>query len=104
MSVAAWFPYHFVQPDLDPFKFFQLPQEALGIDSMGMFYITHGDTAFAQAARVQPFINNLFISTHLLEPETSPSWQHEYIKEGKDKKRYFFEILPGHGLSRVTFL
>ena len=56
MSVAAWFPYHFVNAIKEPKKFKTRPREGLGIDSMGMFYITHGEKTPAQAAWVEPDI------------------------------------------------
>ena len=96
VSVAAWFPYHFVQPELERRKFPTLPMEALGIDSMGMFYITHGkpsDHLFSKAVHVAPFIDHRWIDW-LLQPETSPTWQEEYSKDNTDKKRYFPKFTP----------
>ena len=96
VSVAAWFPYHFTNPGKDHHRFPELPREVLGIDSMGIFFIRHGDNTTAQAALVEPFINNLWIET-LIKPEESEDWEWEYTKEVDNNKRYFLKFDPDTG-------
>ena len=96
MSVAAWFPYHFENPEGEPDKFKTIPFEGLGVDSMGMFFITHGEEDTAQAAQVLPIINHKWVNA-LLKPEEHRSWALEYKTEQADKKRYFTTFGPKSG-------
>ena len=98
MSVAAWFPYHFVQPELEADSKFktQLPREGFGIDSLGMFYIGHGNSKPAQAAWVSPIIDYSWVEA-LQNDEGDGTWDLTYTKEGNDQKRYFLKFSPKTG-------
>ena len=87
MSVAAWFPYHFVNAIQEPKKFKTRPREGLGIDSMGMFYITHGENTSAQAAWVEPDINIDNID-ELVAAENAKSWSRETNHYGFPSRVY----------------
>ena len=97
ISVAAWFPYHFVEPNTEPNKFPILPAEGLGIDSLGMLYITYGEDASAQAARVSPCINSNWIDSNLCNAEDSPTWNLQYVKEETNITQVFLKFSPSTG-------
>lgn len=103
ISGAAWFPYLFVEPELEAVKFTNIPREGLGVDSLEMFYITYGNSPTAQAARVSPFIDGSYINSSLLHAEDSPAWNAEYVKEGKDLKRVLLKFSPKAGYPGPTF-
>ena len=79
----------------------------LGMDSLGIFYIDHNESAFAQAADVQPFVDHTSI-WWLLQPEHAVSWNEEYIKCGEPKRRFARYDpntgYPGHHYEKYSIL
>ena len=71
----------------------------LGIDSLAMLLITHGDAGeyTARAADVRPFINKDDIDKSLLQPEGAPTWDSTYRKEGGYLRWFLkFNTRTGH--------
>ena len=105
MSVAAWFPYYFVEPLKDKKD---KEEQALGIDSLAIFFITHGtkEEHTAQAAEVNPMIGEVAIEKYLLQPEGHENWDETYLKgydstkpkENKRQMPWFLKLSPATGV------